>query len=402
MKFILKRKILRSNLIDKINNAFKEERLIRTLLKKIYPYLKGLLYFLTLKKNKLKIIYNQNNSASKNDSKLIQRLFNFYKKMKEDQQNINSLYVPSTLWQDHINKDFSYLNNAIKNNSIDNFDFFLQNFGNWGADFGIFDHFTQKFSKNIFLKKYLTIELFEGQINLWKYFNQNKHEINSLNMPRFGNLNGAEYKNNFIVFGAPLNHIYSEIIKKYLHNNKKNKIIELGAGFGKLPYYYLKGLKDFSFIDFDIPEVLLLASYYLIKCFPDKKIFLYGESEFLENKLDQYELIFLPNWEIEKINSNIIDMTINKNSLGEIEPLAARNYINRIHKFTDIFFSMNHEFERNEFDDNQFSLINKEYNEKNRFKELIRYPDLGHLLLDSNKINFNSDIFFYIYKKNIN
>ena len=399
MKFIIKKNILTLNFIDKINNAFKEKRLIKSFLKKIYPYLKGIFYFVTLKKSKFKIVYNNKAEFNNEDSELIKKLFNFYKKMKQDQEHVNKLYVPSTLWQNHIKRDFSYLNNSIKNNSLENFKFFLQNFGNWNTDLGIFDHFSKTLSKNFILKKYLSVELFENQINLWNYFNQNKHTFETLNMPRFGNLNGAEFRNNFIVYGAPLNHIYSEIIKKYFKDDKKNRIVELGAGFGKLPYYYLRNLKNFSFIDFDIPEILLLASYYLIKSFPDKKYLLYNESIFTNNDIEEYELIFLPNWEIEKINPNTIDITVNKNSLGEIEPDAAKNYINKIHKFTDIFFSVNHEFMRNEFNNNKFSLINKEYNNENKFKELIRYPEIGHLLHDGNKINYNSDIFFYIYKK---
>ena len=35
-----------------------------------------------------------------------------------------------------------------------------------------------------------------------------------------------------------------------------------------------------------------------------------------------------------------------------------------------------------------------------KFKELIRYPDLGHLFYENNKLDLDSDIFFYIYKKN--
>ena len=45
------------------------------------------------------------------------------------------------------------------------------------------------------------------------------------------------------------------------------------------------------------------------------------------------------------------------------------------------------------------SLINKEYNLDGKFKELIRYPDLGHLTYENNKIDFDTNTFFYIYEK---
>ena len=61
---------------------------------------------------------------------------------------------------------------------------------------------------------------------------------------------------------------------------------------------------------------------------------------------------------------------------------------------------MNHEYFRNHFTDGQKSLVNREYNLDRKFKELIRYPDLGHLIHEGNKIDHDSNIFFYIYKKN--
>ena len=77
-----------------------------------------------------------------------------------------------------------------------------------------------------------------------------------------------------------------------------------------------------------------------------------------------------------------------------------KNYINHIHRITKYFFSSNHEYFRNHFKNNEKSLINSEFNMQNKFKELIRYPDLGHLTYENNKIDMDSDIFFYIYQKN--
>ena len=60
---------------------------------------------------------------------------------------------------------------------------------------------------------------------------------------------------------------------------------------------------------------------------------------------------------------------------------------------------MNHEYFRNYFSEGKKSLINIEYNKNLKFKQLIRYYDLGHLINGKNKIDYDSDIFFYIYKK---
>ena len=175
--------------------------------------------------------------------------------------------------------------------------------------------------------------------------------------------------------------------------------MELGGGYGKFAYYILKNTKNFTYIDFDIPETLTLASYYLSKCFPNKKNFFYGESKFDKNVELNYDLIFLPSWEIENLDKDTVNLAINKNSLGEMDPDAAKNYLQHIHRTSKYFFSMNHEYFRNYFSDGKKSLVNKEYNLDGKFKQLIRYSDLGHLIYENNKIDFYNNIFFYIFKK---
>ena len=388
-------------ILKKIKIAIKEKNLLHKIYKKIYPYFKGFFLCLVFKKDKVSIISPKLNAFDENDLNLTKKIFESYKIMKNEQSKVDQLYRPSSLWQSHIDLDFKFLKEALETNDLKKFTFFLQNFGNWENYLGIENQtLIKNYSKNIFLKKFLTNEIFYGQKELWDYFNQNNSNLSDINMPRHGNQNGAKIDNNFFVIGSFSNHIYAKMIKNYLNNSKRNIILDLGGGYGKLDYYILKDLKNYCFIDFDIPEVLCLAAFYLSKCFPDKKIFLHGQDKFDENTLKNYDLIFLPGWEIKKINDNEIDIAINKNSLGEMNSETSLNYIKHIHRTSNYFFSMNHEFLRNKFSDNSFSLINKEYNLNNNFKELFRYPDLSHLIYENNKVDFNSDIFFYVYKKN--
>jgi len=162
----------------------------------------------------------------------------------------------------------------------------------------------------------------------------------------------------------------------------------------------LKKQKNCCYIGLDIPEVLILGAYYLSKCFPEKKIFLYGQEKFNNNILQDYDLIFLPGWEIENISEDTVDMSMNKNSLGEMNPETAKKYLKHVNRISKYFFSMNHEFFRNKFSENNYSLINKEFNLDNNFKELIRYPDISHMTYKNNKIDLDSEIFFYMYEKN--
>ena len=83
-----------------------------------------------------------------------------------------------------------------------------------------------------------------------------------------------------------------------------------------------------------------------------------------------------------------------------MDPESAKNYLKHIHRTSKYFFSMNHEYFRNYFNDGKKSLINREYNLDKKFKEIIRYPDFAHLIYETNRIDYNANTFFYIYEKN--
>lgn len=390
------------SLLAKIKKSLVEKRFLKAVKKKIYPYIKGFLLFFLFKSNKIIISVPKKNIIDRSDTQLVERIYNSYKLMKIEQKNKSDLYKPSSLWQNHIDKDFNFLKESLDSNNFDKFLFFLQNFGNWDKYLGIENQdLIKRYSKNIFLKKFLSDEMFYGQHQIWKYLTKEQSiSPDSLNMPRFGNQTGAHIDNNFVVLGSFFNEIYSNMIIKLLNTNSHNTVVDIGGGYGKLGYYILKNLNKSTFIDFDIPEVLVLASYYLSKSFPNKKTFFYGEEKFNAENLKNYELIFLPPWEIEKIKDDTIDVVINKNSLGEMQPQTANNFIDHIHRISKYFFSMNHEFFRNQFIDGTASLINREFNSKGQFKEIVRYPDIGHMFYENNKVDFESDIFFNIYEKN--
>ena len=387
-------------LIDKIKRAFEEKRLLKSIFKKILPYLRG--FFLTFlpKKNNIRIHIPSKNIFDKNDLDLASRIFESFKLIKSEQQKKSDLYRPSSMWQDHIDNDFSFMKKSFEDNNLESFLFFLQNFGNWDKYLGIENQtYIKNYSKNFFLKRFLSDEIFYGQMMLWKYFSQSKN-IKSLNLPRFGNQNGAYIDENFVVLGSFFTDIYAKTVKNILKKSSENIIVDLGGGYGRFGYYTLKDTYNNCFVDIDIPENLALASYYLSKCFPDKKNFFYGENKFSIETLKNYDLIFLPPWEIENIPDNSTQVVINTNSLGEMEPIVAKNYLKHIHRISKYFFSLNHEFIKNQFQNGKSSLINKEFNLDEKFKVLIRHPDLGHLTFENNTINLDSDIFFYLYEKN--
>ena len=186
--------------------------------------------------------------------------------MKVDQKK-SFFTKPSKEWQNQLKISYRELNESFKENNLKKFQLFLNNFGVHDSYLGIENQvFLKEYSKNVFLKNYLKNTVFTNQMKLWNFHNSGKKSSKSLRTPKFGNQVGAKIDNNFVTLSSFSNEVISSNLQELLNfNNKKLRVVELGGGYGQFAYHLLKKKKNFLYIDFDIPEVLCLASYYLIK-----------------------------------------------------------------------------------------------------------------------------------------
>ena len=387
-------------LYKKIFKAYREKTLIKKIIAKIKPYFCGMLLVI-LNKSKKNIKLHTPKIIEKNtlDSQLALRIFESYKKMKSEQKKTSDLFKPSAMWQLHIDKDYKILKESVETNNLNKFMFFLSNFGNWKDYLGIENNtLIKKYSKNFFLKRYLINVVFGKQLELWKYYNNYKKDTSALNTPIHGNQIGAYIDNNFVLIGSFFNEIIASMLNNLICKLKRPVVSDLGGGYGKLAFHTLRKHRDFCFIDFDLPETLCLAAYYLMKTWPEKKTLLYGEEEYSQKKNSLYDLIFLPSFEITKLANNSIDLFINKNSLGEMNPDAVNNYLKYICKSTNYFFHMNHDINRNIFKDGVRGLLGYEYPiDKKKFDLIFKYPVVGHSTY-LGEFDLENDIFMYLYK----
>ena len=361
-------------------------------------HLKGFLMF--FKPNKIKIKLQIPKSHEKiNDEKICKRVFESFKKMKNNEKK-NSPFSVSSQWRKHIDNDFYPMKQALEKNNFEQFQNFLNNFGNWNKYLGIEEHkFVQNCSKNFLLRNYLSNYVFKKQLNLWEYFNSYRKNRKFLNTPRHGNQIGAFIDNKYFTTLASFsNEIIANNLLEIIKSQKKAVVTEIGAGYGQLAYFLSKNRK-ICFIDVDIPETLSLAAYYLMKCFPQKKIYLYGEKDFNLKNILKYDFIFLPHYKMNSLKNKKIDLVINKNSFGEMYPKTVKAYIKIINECTRYFFHMNHSVFKNKFLKNKKGLLSNEYPLSKKFKMLCKYPDFLHLIWIDGKVRLENDIFCHLYEK---
>lgn len=391
-----------AGLWKKIYKAYREGHFLNRVRSKLSPY-NPLSYFKFLKLRKsvksISLHCPEYVEPNKSEKDVVERIFSSYRKMKEDQKKVRDVYLPSSLWQKQLDEAYDNLNAGLREDNLDKFHFFLANFGAWKIYTGVESStFVRDNMKSYFRRLYLKY-IFLNQLKIWQWFYNGRKDISQLSYPVFGNQVGAYINGSFVGLGSFFNEIYGSILASLIAHIKRPVIGELGGGYGKLAYFTLRNSNNYTYINFDLPEAVCLAAYYLIQAFPNKKALLYGEEKYSSDVHKDYDLILMPCWEMENIGKNTVDLFINKNSLGEMTKKAVKNYVHYICSSSQYFFHMNHEIFPNIYQDNERGLLGYEYPvPSDKFKLLFRYPDIGHLL-SQGYLDYSMDIFIYLYEK---
>lgn len=181
-----------------------------------------------------------------------------------------------------------------------------------------------------------------------------------------------------------LRHAYytSQIEKHCKELSTDNIICDIGGGYGGLIRFLRHRNKSNTYILIELPEVCLLANYFLKKCFPESSIGTISDFKDLQSitreNLRNYDFVILPQTFMEKFDKKSIDLFINTTSLGEMDNKSQQFYLDNIERIEPkYFYSVNRAKKRiDKYDAGGF--YNLSFNQ--RWKSIIyRYTHTYHL-----------------------
>jgi len=389
----------------KIQRARAEGRLTAEVVQGIQPSLRGLRWVLrdpAAGRIRLQCPEYVDPPDDPAERALVARIFEAFRRMKQDQPKARNAarYLPSALWQRHLEEAYGGLGTGWRDGNVAAFHHFLANFGTWKTYTGIeYSTFIRKNMASPLTRSYLRNEVFGRQLEIWRWLYDGRKPLSALTYPTFGNQVGAYVDGVFVGANSYFKEYYGSLLSGIMADRDRPVLGELGAGYGKLAYFALRDLPRFCFVDFDLPETLCLAAYYLMKVWPEKKALLYGEADYGPGRHREYDLIFMPAYEIEKIGSDSVDLFINHTSLGEMTKEAVENYLAYVADATRYFFHLNHDITPNHYGAGARGYLGHEYPlPPGKFKQLFRYPDIGHMLF-AGGLDFKMDIFIYLYER---
>ncbi len=327
------------------------------------------------------------------DKKIFERIIRSYNQAKEVQASASSIYQVGNEWLPIYQGYMGEIMNALSTGSVEKVSAIYNNFFREPCSVGLhgfpLDMFRNFFIDNIEQKnKRLFLNDFLHRYRLWCSTIGESASISSLKSPDVGNPYGLTIDNVFIRAGSDYLHYYASMIARLIRGGKQRKVVvELGGGFGGMPYYLVRDNSDITYYDFDLPENLALTAFYLLSVFPDKKIALYGEVDVGTLNPDDYDIVLMPNFEIARMQNGSADLVFNSYSLAEMSVEAVDNYLCHFNRMSNKFiFHINHTRDSVVKAD-QFKV------DLNKFELVYRAPALWNMAR-----NIEMDEFEYLFK----
>lgn len=124
---------------------------------------------------------------------------------------------------------------------------------------------------------------------------------------------------------------YDSINRSVSIDKEVSSVAELGAGYGRFAYIFLKLHPDKKYIVIDIPPALFIAQKYLTDQFKEKSIFTFrpfSSYKEIEKEFRESQICFLLPHQLRLLPDQIFDMMITISSLHEMQPRQISYYFN--------------------------------------------------------------------------
>lgn len=259
---------------------------------------------------------------------LLDRLIAAYRAAKRDQASVGPCYHPNGEWYPLIEQKLALLvqDGSVLMNSVENF--FRSGLGHDFID-GTYGTLRHTKTRLQFINAVL------HDFRVWR--NLTDEPLDVLDIPPAGNPFGLVIDDHLIIPTSFRHHYMARKAANLIDD--EGIIAEIGGGYGGLAYFALAS-PWIRYVDFELPEVLLCASYWLCSVLPDRKIALYGEGnpdEVLAN-LDRYDAVLYPNFCLPKLADRSVDLFVNTRSLSEMSRDTVDEYLGQINRTSKTAF----------------------------------------------------------------
>lgn len=163
--------------------------------------------------------------------------------------------------------------------------------------------------------------------------------LSDLAAPDIGSPWGADIDGTLIYPGVCRADYFASHVARLLNNTDGNVVAEIGGGYGEFAYRLMRRRPTTKYLCFDLPEVILKSSYFLMNAFPEKRVLLYDQLKPITTEvIDAYDIILMPNFALPSLADLSVDLLINTRSLSEMSRPTIEEYLRHVFRVTRRYF----------------------------------------------------------------
>ena len=129
-------------------------------------------------------------------------------------------------------------------------------------------------------------------------------------------------------------------IEKFIEIKDNFKILEIGAGSGRLSECILSTKEKINYVICDIPPSIYISFKRLKSAFPNKKINLFFDidKKSLQRKVSESEISFIFPHQLDYFNNNFFNMTLAVDCFHEMDKKTIKKYFDFINQISSNFY----------------------------------------------------------------
>jgi hypothetical protein len=276
------------------------------------------------------------------DNRILERICAAYSRSVEDQQAASPSFEATEWWKDVRRSCLRPVIEALHGHDADTLGLIYRNFfrdpcstGLVSVPFGMSKTYFRGAIQDVYRRSYLGDALY--RLDYWASQTGGKFELAELAGPPIGNPFGVSINGTLIRYGADYQHYCARRIINQL-DARHPTVAELGGGYGGMAYYLLRDGGRVRYINFDVPETIALASYYLLTAFPQLRFLLHGERPLSPENLANADVVLLPLHQMPSIPAANADLTFSSHAMSDISRDAMPEYLRTISAITRKYF----------------------------------------------------------------